>query len=154
MKTEHQKRIELFMRAAGQDLYDWPVVPDAETRILRAKLILEEAFETIEEGLGIRVRLNLNRIASDRVRAEMLEFEPSLEPDLIELADGCADLSVVTIGTLSACGISDQSLLEEVDAANLRKFGPGSYRRADGKWIKPPDFRPPDIAKVLREQGG
>jgi predicted HAD superfamily Cof-like phosphohydrolase len=71
---------------------------------------------------------------------------------MIEVADGCADVSVVTIGTLSACGIADKPLLKEVDESNLRKFGPGYSKREDGKWIKPPDWKVPDIAKVLNEQ--
>ena len=41
---------------------------------------------------------------------------------------------------------------KEVDQANLRKFGPGSYERDDGKWIKPPDWTPPDILGVLERQ--
>jgi len=36
-----------------------------------------------------------------------------------------------------------------MDNANLRKFGKGSYRRADGKWVKPPNFRGPDIQGVI-----
>jgi len=61
---------------------------------------------------------------------------------------------VVTIGTLIAFGVDDEPVLEEVDQANLRKFGPGSYERDDGKWIKPPDWTPPDILGVLERQAG
>lgn len=39
-----------------------------------------------------------------------------------------------------------------VDENNLAKFGPGGYRRDDGKWIKPPGHKPPAIAKALRWQ--
>jgi predicted HAD superfamily Cof-like phosphohydrolase len=71
---------------------------------------------------------------------------------MVEIVDGCADVIVVTTGTLSACGVADSAVQNEVDQANLRKFGPGSYKREDGKWMKPPDFRPPDIEAVLAAQ--
>jgi predicted HAD superfamily Cof-like phosphohydrolase len=67
----------------------------------------------------------------------------------VEVVDGCADISVVTIGTLIAFGVDDETVLEEVDASNLRKFEPGSYRREDGKWIKPPSWTPPDIEGAI-----
>ena len=74
------------------------------------------------------------------------------DPNLVEIADGCADLSVVTIGTLSACGIADEMLLGVVDANNLAKFGPGHSIREDGKLIKPKNHKPPDIAQLLEIQ--
>ena len=53
-KTNHQLRIESFMKLAGQELPQSPVVPDIKIRQLRAALILEEAFETID-ALGFKV---------------------------------------------------------------------------------------------------
>jgi predicted HAD superfamily Cof-like phosphohydrolase len=38
---------------------------------------------------------------------------------------------------------------QAVDQNNLAKFGPGGHRREDGKWVKPPDHKPPDIAGLL-----
>ena len=72
-----------------------------------------------------------------------------MDPNLVEIADGCADMSVVAMGTLLSCGIDDVELLKEVDESNLRKFGEGSYRREDGKWMKPPGWEPPNIQGVL-----
>ena len=148
-KTDHQKRVEQFMRLAGQDVPASPEIPTEAVRLLRAKLIFEEAMETIE-ALGCKVGLPFG----DDILADHRHFQVFMhgEPDLIEIADGCADISVVTIGTLSACGIADRPLLEEVDDSNLQKFGPGSHRREDGKWIKPTGWVPPKIEKVLDEQ--
>ena len=142
MKTDHQKRIEELMRRASQELPIKPIMPPQAVRQLRANLILEEALETIE-ALGFAVKLNNN----DFVAVQMGE------PDIVKVVDGCADVSVVTIGTLSAFGVSDQPILEAVDANNLEKFGPGSYRREDGKWIKPPGHKPADIMDLLIKQG-
>lgn len=145
MKTEHQKRVEAFMMKAGQAVPLIPIIPDLETRKLRANIILEEALETIK-GLGFEV----NQTMPDGE----LEVEEAFTPDIIEVVDGCADISVVTIGTLSAFGVKDAPILEAVDLNNLGKFGPGSYRReSDGKWMKPPGFKPADIMGLLKEQG-
>jgi predicted HAD superfamily Cof-like phosphohydrolase len=116
-------------------------------------LILEEALETINAlGFQVMCRVPYPQPTEISVTMESVEMKPTLEPNLIEIADGCADISVVTIGTLSACGIADGPLLEEVDNSNLQKFGPGSHRREDGKWMKPSGWVPPKIEQVLEDQ--
>ncbi len=141
------------MQKVGQATPASPVVPDEKTRLLRAKLILEEAIETIRAmGVGVRLRDTGGREGLVTVDPHELSFYINGEVDLEEVVDGCADISVVTIGTLIAFGVDDEPVLEEVDQANLRKFGPGSYERDDGKWIKPPDWTPPDILGVLERQ--
>lgn len=147
MKSEHQKRVEDFMAKAGQVVPDTPTMPDEETRWLRAKLILEEAFETAE-GLGF---VPSSWISYDRqMEINKLQFNfRKIEPDLNEIIDGCCDVKVVTTGTLSACGIPDEPFQQAVDENNLAKFGPGGYRREDGKWVKPAGHKPPDIAGIL-----
>lgn len=142
-KSPHQQRIEQFMVLADQAIPPSPLMPSEEVRLLRAKLIFEEAMETIA-ALGVTVQLA--RLPVDNADCA---FTADGVPDLYAIADGCADLSVVAIGTLSACGIADEALLAEVDESNLRKFGEGSYRRDDGKWCKPLKWVPPNIPKAL-----
>lgn len=161
MKTAHQERIEEFMRLAGQELPATPCIPSEEVRLLRARLILEEALETID-ALGVVLRAPSAACSyNDGVTLDDFEFDPYLivngkevakEPNLVEIADGCADISVVTIGTLSACGIADYDLLRVVDDSNLAKFTGDAHHRDDGKWIKPSDWKPPDIVGVLNMQ--
>ena len=117
MPTAHYDRIKSFMQKVGQDTPEGAVVPDEKTRILRAKLILEEALETVD-ALGVHVHIEGIEIVE-----EGLQYSGGGEINLQEVADGCADISVVTMGTLIAFGIDDEPLLEEVDASNLRKFG-------------------------------
>jgi len=50
----HYNRIKEFMKLAGQDTPKKPIEPSSEIRKLRAKLILEEALETIS-ALGFEV---------------------------------------------------------------------------------------------------
>lgn len=145
MPTQHYQRVQDFMQKAGQATPDQMSVPDEQTRLLRARLILEEALETVH-ALGISIQ-----VMDEDVTIESCSLTPDKPVDLEGVADGCADISVVTIGTLIAFGIEDEELLREVDEANLRKFGPGSYAREDGKWMKPQDWTPPDIARILRQ---
>ncbi len=143
MPTPHYQRIKEFMQKAGQATPETATRPDDETRVLRAKLILEEALETVE-ALGVRVHSN-----GAPLTEEGLDYAAEDAFDLEMVVDGCADISVVTMGTLIAIGVDDEPVLEEVDAANLRKFAEGGYRREDGKWMKPADWRAPDIMAAI-----
>lgn len=143
MTTPHYDRVKEFMQKADQDTPDTLTVPDAVTRMLRAKLILEEALETIG-ALGVRAT-----VPGGPLLIEGVIWEESGGADVEGVVDGCADLSVVTVGTLISFGVKDEPVLREVDAANLRKFGPGGYRREDGKWMKPPNWTPPNIMEAI-----
>jgi len=147
-KSGHQQRIEKFMTGCGQDVPMVPQLPDEKTRLLRARLILEEALETVE-ALGFRLYTKAGR---SYLSFGDFQLSPEVDPNLVEIADGCADISVVTYGTLSACGIADESLILEVDKNNLEKLEKGTVDE-HGKLTKPPGHQPPDLEKILREQG-
>lgn len=149
-KSDHQLLVEEFMRLASQDFPSMPGLPAEPVLLFRAKLILEEALETIR-GLGYVPVWRDGGSDSGELTPELRKSGNA--PDIIEIVDGCADVSVVTIGTLSALEIADVEILEAVDNNNLEKFGPGGHRRADGKWVKPPGHKPPDILGLLRKQG-
>jgi predicted HAD superfamily Cof-like phosphohydrolase len=192
------------MENANQEVPVKPVDPGFDVRLLRCKLILEEALETIA-ALGFSVRLDLEHFNGDNVDDvtglidfdevntlvcnDTITFDPAcLEFDMEQAVDGCCDISVVTIGTMIALGVPDEPFLLEVDKANLRKFekpacpecgssmiinsastapdgqhictqvtcsgtAQGPYRRADGKWIKPVDWTPPNHAAILESLG-
>jgi predicted HAD superfamily Cof-like phosphohydrolase len=150
--TAHYDRVRAFMTQARQETPATPVVPGQKVRLLRAKLILEEALETVR-ALGVEVHV-LSPNDDDRVviseEESKLGFELRGMPDLTEIADGCADISVVTTGTLIACGIQDQPILEAVDQNNLDKFGPGHSWREDGKLIKPPGHKKVDLEPLIQ----
>lgn len=166
VKTNHQMRVEQFMEQAEahapaerkglQLVLKMPTVPPEAVRMLRAKLIISEALETVR-ALGIDLSVQYTGVGADGyvpVFDDILQFSPNptRAPDLEQIADGCADISVVTIGTLSACGICDEALLREVDRSNLDKFRGDAYMNADGKWVKPSDWVPPRILNVLEDQ--
>lgn len=144
----HWHDVFLFMKHAGQELPDEIGIPSEAVRKLRAALILEEALETVK-ALGFNATVRGVSVQKN------IDLMAAYTPDLEEVFDGCADLSVVTEGTLIAFGMPDRALYHLVDLNNLEKFGPGSRKREDGKWIKPPGHRPPPIkalVNVLRLQ--
>lgn len=152
--THHALRVQKFMQLAGQELPTAPCIPSEEVRRLRAKLILEEAIETVR-GLGFEIWSCIPP-ADDKCPipdTTNLRFDATLTPDLVEIADGCADISVVTIGTLLACGICDEPIIQAVDLANIKKLEGDWHRREDGKIVKPANWEAPDIAGLLRLQG-
>lgn len=151
MPTPHYQRVKEFMQKVGQDTPSRLTTPEEKTRILRAKLILEEALETAT-AMGIEVRVGGE--SGVVLEEEALHYAAEGNVNLVEVVDGCADISVVTTGTLIAFGVDDEPVLEEVDESNLRKFEPGSYRREDGKWMKPPGWTPPDIIGAIGRGNG
>jgi len=71
--------------------------------------------------------------------------------DLIGVADALADIVYVAYGTAHVYGIDLDAVLDEVHASNMTKLGADGrpVRRADGKVLKGPGYRPPDIAAIL-----
>lgn len=151
-KSLHQLQVEMFMHCAGQQVPNAPTTPDAATRLLRAKLIMEEALELVR-ALGVQLYCDgdgsVDLLYCDLGFADLGESAF----DLTEVIDGCCDLKVVTTGTLSACGVWDVYPQTLVDLSNLEKFGPGGHRREDGKWVKPPDWKAPNWeAEIARQK--
>ena len=162
-QTPHQARIEEFMLKARQTVPNKPTIPDDKVCILRAKLIYEEAMETIR-ALGVSpvyvfkveaagVNIPPFQIDISKVSQKDIQFDKTGETDMVEVADGCADISVVTVGTLSAFGIHDDPILKAVDQNNLDKFGEGHSWRSDGKLQKPANHKKVDLQAVLDAQG-
>lgn len=148
----HQQNVAEFMRLASQQLPEFPVLPTPGVRLLRARLIFEEAMETIE-ALGVDVYLSNANDGNYQVCKDNVYIEIGGAADLVKIVDGCADISVVNTGALLACGVADLPVLDAVDYNNLAKFGPGHTKREDGKLIKPPGHKPPDFERILCGQG-
>jgi predicted HAD superfamily Cof-like phosphohydrolase len=148
LTTPHFDRVRKFMFIGGQGTPERPTVPDKDTALLRSRIILEEALETVN-ALGVSVHFVPGMGTTQLDIKKSLRFEFDRTPDLVGIADGCADISVVTTGTLVALGIPDNGLLELVDENNLAKYKDGVLRDEYGKILKPPGHKPPDIAQYL-----
>ena len=166
LKSSNQLKVEVFMARIGtktQPLPLKPEIPNAKTRVLRARLMLEECLETIRNGLGVNVDVlfdfsdggfqepgGTKRMA---VKMSHMRFMPNGEPDLVEIADGLADQEVVNLGTAASCGLAHQPFFDEVMNNNFEKFGPGHKIDKGGKLIKPPDHKKPKIGREIVSQG-
>ena len=152
MKTRQEMLIE-FHKAIGQPIEGRPTVPaDARVR-LRAKLIAEEFFETMFALFGVNGNAAPMAIpwlseAHLKVMQVIDECRPGV--DLVELADGLADLDYVVEGTRLEFGIDGESIAEEVHRTNLLKVG-GTIS-PEGKRLKPPGWEPPRIEMILEVQ--
>src|ERR1035438_9257282 len=128
-------------------------MPGPEVRLLRAKLILEEALETIH-ALGFRLSIyedyDDDPTEVEFTKVEHINFGKFGEPDMEKIIDGCCDGIYVYTGTLACCGIPDNPHLQEVNNANDKKF-PGRATppmNDSGKYLKPVGWTPPDHKKV------
>lgn len=115
--------VRMFMSTGRQLLPVKPAVPADDIKALRLRLLDEEYAEL--------------RAAVER-------------DDLVEVADGCADLIYVTAGLALSYGLPIHSVWREVQTTNMAKFPNGRpLLNEHGKIIKPPDWKPPDIARIL-----
>lgn len=119
-----QKGVLDFHQKYGCVVNEKPTIPDAETLLLRARLIVEEASEFM-------------KAASTN--------------DLDGMADAIADILYVTYGTAVVLGIDMEPISDEVQRSNMTKDGGG--KDSGGKIMKGPDFSKPRIDKCLRDQG-
>lgn len=86
---------------------------------------------------------------------EVAELRAAVEDgDLVEVLDALCDIQYVLDGTFLEFGLHDLKLdaMEEVHASNMSKLGADGrpVLREDGKVLKGPDFRQPDLARILK----
>lgn len=136
-----------FHQAHGYPVRRVPTIdiPRAEMT-LRASLMSEEYFETMHGFYATIPRLEE---AYELVKWVVANVSPA--PDLVQIADGLCDQDYINDGTRHYFGIPRVPILKEVQRANMEKMG--GPVRADGKLLKPPGWRAPDIAGVLRAHG-
>lgn len=120
----HQDLVADFHSAFGIGIRFIPAIPDTKTLELRKRLLREE----VEEFCSACDSLNL-----------------------IEMADGLADILYVTLGAAVSLGINIEPVFLEVHRSNMSKRD--GHRDEGGKWIKPDNYSPADIKSELKRQG-
>lgn len=122
---ERQDRVEDFRRACGLAMGDFsnPKIGEDGQAELAAALVQEELDE-------------LREAIADR--------------DIVQAGDAIADLLVTVYGVACVLGLDAGPLFDEVHRTNMAKVG--GPRREDGKLLKPPGWKPPDIAAVVERQ--
>lgn len=148
---DRQGDVSAFHRKFGVPHPERPGWPSQERIELRVKLIAEEFCEFLEAcGCGFDLAIWNGWSGKDIVQnSSETEFKPSA--DLPKAADALIDMEYVILGTHNEFGIDSNPLWAEVQASNCSKTG-GAVRE-DGKILKGPDFKPPQIERLLREQG-
>lgn len=155
-KSRLQRDVEAFMAKAKQRVPQHPAEPTEAERLRCIRVITEEWLELVK-GFGVAIKVTPPTVPPPRtpflLQMKDLTFEASpIGFDMVQAVDGAIDTEYTLICALSACGIADEEIRELVSKSNLAKFGPGHYFREDGKLMKPPGFRPPDIAAAIRRQ--
>lgn len=114
-----------FMEAFGQEVLYVPTMPDFNLAALRLDLIEEEVQE-LRDGLG--------------------------RSSLLEVADALTDILYVVYGAGHAFGIDLDDCFDEVHRSNMTKLGEDGrpLYRDDGKVMKGPNYREPDLGQFVR----
>jgi predicted HAD superfamily Cof-like phosphohydrolase len=133
----------------GTDLAGRPADSRASTQVgefHRAYGLPVRDVPTIDVGRDqVALRLSL-------IQEEVSELAAAADADdLVGVADALADIVYVAYGTAHVYGINLDVVLDEVHASNMTKLGADGrpVRRSDGKILKGPDYRPPDISAAL-----
>jgi predicted HAD superfamily Cof-like phosphohydrolase len=121
--TDEQAMVEEFHRKFEISIQAAPTELDENTKRLRLRLIQEE-FDELKESM--------------------------VTGDLAAVAKEMADLLYVVYGTAVSYGIDMEPVFHEVHRSNLSKVG--GYKRADGKWVKPPTYSPASLEPILDTQ--
>ena len=143
----HQEQCDVrsFHFAMDQAVEPTPTVPAEKIVRLRGALVAEEFFEFVDSMFAFHDSASLKQAVMNGVQ------HAPIVVDIVDMADAIADLKYVLEGTNLAFGIDGQGVWEEVHAANMRKAsGPVS---PEGKRLKPPGWKPPNILQVLVNQG-
>jgi predicted HAD superfamily Cof-like phosphohydrolase len=181
MPSKLRQQVYEFMTAFRHPILDKPTTPPLPRFKLRARLIAEEAIETIEAMCGNRpLGFNQNLIgpcpllfdaiaqhhpknksvtyfsaARALLDAAIADTKPRTLTlkEMTEVADGMADLDYVTEGARLEFGINGERIANLVHVANMAKRG--ATERDDGKTLKPEGWKPPNeaIGEELIRQG-
>ena len=113
-----------FMEAFGQEVLYIPTMPDFNLSALRLDLIEEEVQE-LRDGLANK--------------------------SMLEIADALTDILYVVYGAGHAFGLDLDDCFHEVHSSNMTKLGSDGrpLYREDGKVMKGPNYREPDLTKFV-----
>jgi predicted HAD superfamily Cof-like phosphohydrolase len=121
--TDEQAMVEEFHHKFDILVNRQPTLPNGAAKELRVRLIQEE-FDELNDAMAGE---NLSAVAKE-----------------------LADLLYVVYGTAVSYGIDMEPVFREVHRSNLSKVG--GYKRADGKWVKPPTYSPAGLDPILEAQ--
>jgi predicted HAD superfamily Cof-like phosphohydrolase len=121
---------------------------------------LQEQVTEFHEVFGVAIGApwtpELIELRIALLQEELQELVVALRSgDPVAVAQESADLGYVLYGTTISLGIDLGAAVTEVHAANMSKLGADGrpIRRADGKILKGPNYRPPNMTAVVGGTG-
>ena len=152
-------RVAAFHMKYGHPIASTPHVPDEAQVRFCLKLIAEEFFELLHAaGVGPGEMYSEDETAHDVVVAaiERLDTERINSPNPLVLpfnlpafVDALGDLDYVIEGSRLVFGVDGEPIAAEIHRANMDKDPNGP----DGKPVKPPGWKSPDIEGEIKKQG-
>lgn len=104
-------------------------------------------------GDMIKLHWSLLNEEYEELWQELFDYEdgkvvPALEPDKEKVAKEIADMLYIIYSMADVFGIPIDKVFEEVHSSNMSKLGPDDrpVRREDGKIIKGPNYKEPDLS--------
>lgn len=108
---------------------------------------------TLPGKIGPRPELGIRNLCILLMTEELDELVAAIHAaDLVDTADGIADLIYVVLYTANCYGIDVEPIFNEVQRSNMTKIG--GTKRADGKQLKPDTYDPPHLAPILQRMLG
>ena len=123
--NQEQRMVHQFHEHFGLASSTRPALPAARTHRLRTLLIDEELAEFRNAGEA---------------------------QDLVGVADALADMLYAVYGAAEEYGIDLEPVFEEIHRSNMSKGQPLCGCRPDGKVLKGPNYSPPRVREVLKQQ--
>ncbi len=118
-----QKEVQQFHETFNIHIAHKPTIPSEDITVRRVNLITEE----------------------------LLELRDAMKNgDIVEIADGIADLLYVVYGTAVECGLDMEPIFAEVHRSNMTKIG-GHFNEYK-KLVKPPTYDPPHLLPLIEAQ--
>jgi len=151
MSYSNSMKVADFMRAARQPVRTEITMPTEAERLLRVRLVIEEALE-FAEAMGVRVTGVATDLHAHNEHSVQVEIVDDVGVDIVEAADALADSLYVVYGSGWTLGLPLQDVFDEVHRSNMAKVDDSTgfcVVSPDGKVLKPQGWTPPDVASVL-----
>lgn len=133
----------------------WSLMPDSLTNFQKVKRFHNKFGLPAPEAPEWPTPMALQR-RNNLTAEEWNEYKQAVdERDLVAVADAITDMLFVLYGTAVEFGIDADLCFDEVYDSNMSKLGEDGkpiVRPSDGKILKGPNFRNPNLAAVLVKQ--
>jgi len=147
------KIVKEFHEKFGHPVAPRVTTPDAKTRLLRFRLLVEEVLE-FGRAIGVAGLCEQSQEDFERMAKSVLDtysINPAHETNLADAADALGDVDYVTQGANLVFGFPAEAVTAEIHRANMSKLGADGKPVYDehGKIQKGPNYIKPDVAAVL-----